>query len=81
MIVRDPAANGGMLYEVYFDLELIKIVSSQLYFYFLFIFILSWLNLIVRVYFCLSQMKWWEKNIWNTTCIWKVMEFDYLNMV
>lgn len=41
MIVRDPAANGGMLYEVYFDLELIKIVSSQLYFYFLFIFILS----------------------------------------
>lgn len=61
MIVRDPAANGGMLYEVYFDLDLIKIVSSQLYFYFLFIFILSWLNLIVRVYFCLSQMKWWEK--------------------
>lgn len=57
MIVRDPAANGGMLYEVCFDLDLIKIVSSLLYFYFLFIFILSRLNLMVRVYFCLSHMK------------------------
>jgi len=69
MIVRDPAANGGMLYEVYFDLDLIKIVSSQLYIYFFNYFNLELTQLDCVCIFLFITDEMMRKNIWNATCI------------
>ena len=62
MIVRDPATNGGMLYEVYFDLDLIKIVSSQLYL-FIYLFLSwadsTWLCVYISVYHEKKYMEYY----------------------